>query len=182
MTLVVNLFAGPGAGKSTMAYGLTSALKSHKVLAELATEFAKDLVWEKRFTAMDCQPYVFGEQLFRLHRLAAAGVEVAVTDSPLLLSAIYGKTPAGFKDAVRAYHESFNSLNFYLVRNKPYDPRGRRQSEASARGVDSAVRDFLNNAAVPYSVTTGDSTGLSHVLGVVKDTMIANGTWPALAQ
>ena len=181
MTLVVNLFAGPGAGKSTMAYGLTSQLKSYKVLAELAPEFAKDLVWEKRFTAMDCQPYVFGEQLFRLWRLREAGVDVAVTDSPLLLSAVYGKTPTGFKDAVRAYHESFDSLNFFVVRNKPYDPRGRRQSETSARGVDSDVRDFLDSAAVPYSIVTGDTMGLAHALSIIKDELLARGTWPALA-
>ncbi len=46
-TLVINMFAGPGAGKSTLAAGTFFRLKCLGVNAEIAPEYAKDLVWEE---------------------------------------------------------------------------------------------------------------------------------------
>jgi len=44
-TIVVNLFAGPGAGKTTTMAGLFSKLKLDNIVCEMATEFAKELTW-----------------------------------------------------------------------------------------------------------------------------------------
>jgi adenylylsulfate kinase-like enzyme len=41
---VINLFGGPGTGKSTLAAALFTDLKMKGINAELVTEFAKDLV------------------------------------------------------------------------------------------------------------------------------------------
>ena len=46
-TLVVNLFAQPGAGKSTGAAYLFYNLKCLGVNCEYVSEFAKDKVWEE---------------------------------------------------------------------------------------------------------------------------------------
>lgn len=43
-TLIVNLLAEPGAGKSTAAAYIYSQLKMHGISAEYVTEFAKDKV------------------------------------------------------------------------------------------------------------------------------------------
>lgn len=51
--IVVSLYAGPGAGKSTLAAYTFSKLKMLGVNCELVTEFAKDKVWEKNNTALD---------------------------------------------------------------------------------------------------------------------------------
>ena len=45
-TLVVNLFAGPGAGKSTGAAYIFSMLKMAGIDTEYVNEYAKDKVWE----------------------------------------------------------------------------------------------------------------------------------------
>ena len=45
--LVVNLFAGPGTGKSTAAAQIFQALKWQRFSCELVTEFAKEKVWEE---------------------------------------------------------------------------------------------------------------------------------------
>ena len=50
-SLTVNLFGGPGTGKSTTSAAVFSLLKMHGVNAELITEFAKDLTWEKRYVS-----------------------------------------------------------------------------------------------------------------------------------
>lgn len=66
--LVVNLFGGPGSGKSTCAAGVFTLLKLSGVNAELVTEYAKDLTWEKRHVTLANQHYIFGKQLQRLKR------------------------------------------------------------------------------------------------------------------
>lgn len=86
--IILNLFSGPGAGKSTMAADIFAKLKRAGVNSELASEYAKDKVWEKSLSILENQIYVFGKQHHRLFRLKSQ-VDVIVTDSPILLSAIY---------------------------------------------------------------------------------------------
>lgn len=57
-TLVVNLFGGPGSGKSTGAAYVFARLKMLGYNAELVTEFAKDKTWEKNETALAAQDYI----------------------------------------------------------------------------------------------------------------------------
>ena len=82
--LIVNLFAGPGAGKSTIAAYVFARLKMAGVNCELAPEFAKDKVWEHNQTALDNQIYVFAKQYYRITRCADQ-VDVVITDSPVAL-------------------------------------------------------------------------------------------------
>ena len=45
--LVINLFGGPGCGKSTIAALLFGKLKQNGINCEMALEYAKDKVWEE---------------------------------------------------------------------------------------------------------------------------------------
>lgn len=64
--IVVNFFGGPGAGKSTTSAHLFSLLKMSEINCELVTEFAKDLTWSESVKMLGFQPYVFGEQAWRI--------------------------------------------------------------------------------------------------------------------
>ena len=66
--LVVNLFGGPGCGKSTVAALLFGKLKQHGVNCEMALEYAKDKVWEESFKTLEDQIYIFGKQLHKIWR------------------------------------------------------------------------------------------------------------------
>jgi len=164
MTKIINLFAGPGAGKSTTAAGIFYELKQKGVLIELVTEVAKDLVWSQRQQCMKCQPLIFGKQLYRIERLIGK-VDYIVTDSPFLLSALYGQAlyPESFIRAVTDIFKEFDNLNFFLLRNKPYVEVGRMQNETEAKGIDWQVQQFLDTNQIPYFSVNGISEILSKV-------------------
>jgi len=151
--LIVNLFAGPGTGKSSTAAGLFSELKWRGHTAEMALEFAKDKVWERSTAVLDNQIYIFGKQHHRIWRLRKQ-VEVVVTDSPLLLSLIYGaeNTSKQFHELVLHEHDQLRNLNVFLERLKDYDPKGRLQTEEKARAIDEQVQVMLDESDENYMV------------------------------
>lgn len=157
-TLIVNMFAGPGAGKSTTASGLFTELKLRGVRSELVQEYAKTLCWQKRQYEFSCQPKIFGKQLWMIESLVGQ-VDVIVTDSPILLSAIYekGQRHPLFKDYVLAQFASMHNLNVYINRVKPYDPEGRNQKDvAEAIEIDTEVEQYLTANNISCLKVDGD--------------------------
>lgn len=156
--LVVNLFAGSGAGKSTISAGVFHTLKQLEVNCELVTEYAKDLVWDEAYKVLHDQLYIFAEQNHRLARLKYK-VDVVITDSPIFLSLIYNKIylnegeeySGHFEDFIKETFDRYDNLNYYLVRNKTYNPIGRMQNEAQAKEIDKQVQKWLDVYEVPYN-------------------------------
>ena len=142
--IVVNLFGGPGCGKSTTAAWLFNQLKERGVNCEYVTEFAKDLTWETNLKALSCQEYVFGNQSWRLARLQGK-VDVVITDSPLPLAIIYDKGRLGedfAKIAWKVYNE-YDNINFYLLSPEQYDSVGRNQTKEEANQIGETILDML---------------------------------------
>lgn len=147
---VVNLFAQPGAGKSTGAAYIFAKLKMAGVNAELITEFAKDKVWEENKEAIKNQAYIFGEQYYKMSRCKDK-VDVLVTDSPLLLSILYNNDDIlgeSFNNLVTNVFKSFNNLNYWINRVKPYNPKGRIQTEKEADCLIPFLKLILNNEKI----------------------------------
>lgn len=164
-TLVVNLFGGPGTGKSTTAAGIFSLLKQRGILAELIQEYAKDKVWELSSNTLRNQLYVFGKQHHRLWRVNGQ-VDVAVTDSPLLLSIYYGRENSDtFKTLVREEHAKLRNLNIYLRRVKSYEPSGRLQTEEEAKKIDVELLCLL--AGKKYVVHDADEGAPEAIANIV---------------
>lgn len=154
--IVGNLFAGPGAGKSTLAAATFAELKLRGRNVELVTEYAKDLTWEGRHSTLSNQVYVFGKQLHRMERLRGK-VEAVITDSPLILSLIYKPNdyPLSFDQLVLDMNDRFENVNFFVERCKAYNPAGRNQTESEAKQIDGEVRDFLDTKGIDYTPLPG---------------------------
>ena len=168
-TLVVNLFAGPGAGKSTGATYIFSKLKMNNVNAEYVGEFAKDLVWENNVKSLECQFYVTGNQIYRIFRCCGE-VDVVITDSPILLGVIYNDygIDSSFNKAVIDEFQSYKNLNYFVVRDKPYNPAGRVQTEQEAGNIDVTIQNYLKSLDPNYSTISGTVDGYDQV---VKDVL-----------
>lgn len=171
--IVINLFGAPGAGKSTGAAMVFAALKQAGVNAELITEFAKDKTWEHNATALGCQEYVFGKQSYRLAR-CKADVDVIVTDSPLPLSILYTQDPAllagdAFRQVVMNVFNSYHNCNYYINRTKPYNPKGRNQTEEQSDVIAGLTKQLLDGNGIRYVEVTGDAKGYQEIIDDVLD-------------
>ena len=167
--LVVNLFGAPGAGKSTGAAYIFSRLKMAGINAELVTEFAKDKVWEGSKAAFQNQAYIFGEQYFRISRLQDQ-VEVVVTDSPILLSGFYKEGPVlgeEFDAMVSKVSDSYDSMNFFINRVKPFNESGRRHSEDDSDRIAAELVEFLGAHGVSCEYHNGDVDGYEMIIDTV---------------
>ena len=143
-TLVINLIGGPGSGKSTTASGIFYTLKKMGINCEMALEFAKDKVWEESYKILDDQFYIFGKQYHKLFRLNGK-VDVIVTDSPLIISMLYNKTPSKyFNDFVLEQFNTFYNLTFYLNRPESYQEEGRMQTKEESEVLDAVIKYILH--------------------------------------
>jgi len=166
-TICVNLFAGAGAGKSTLATGVFSLLKHHNVNAELVTEYAKDLVWEGRLHLSRNDIEIFTEQLKRQHRLQGK-VDVMVTDSPILLSSVYiDPFDPLFHATVMREFKKYNNLNFFIKRVKPYMKIGRAETKNGAKAIDDRVIEFLDNEQIQYETRLGNNEAVNYITGLI---------------
>ena len=155
MTTYINLFGGPGVGKSTLAAEIFARYKKQGKSVELVTEFVKDLVWENRQSTLEIQPYVSMKQYRNLVRLRGK-VDYVITDSPLIKDSTYARRYA--PDLPQAYHELLfslhhslgDSINILLTREWTYNQVGRYQDEDQAKQIDSELRFMLELHEIDY--------------------------------
>jgi adenylate kinase family enzyme len=149
MTKVINLLAGPGAGKSTLAAELFAEMKWDGISCELVGEVAKELTWEGHHNVLEDQLYVSAMQNRRLQRLLGK-VDYIITDSPLILCHVYMSQAYkdGFAKMMIDLWNLYDNRNYYVDRQKKYVAAGRNQTEEEARQVDERVLDALNEFGI----------------------------------
>lgn len=171
--LVVNLFGVPGAGKSTGAAYIFYKLKINGINAELVTEFAKDKVWEENNEVFKNQSYIFGKQSFRMTRCVDK-VDVIITDSPLPLSILYNndkRLTENFNKSVMDVFNSYDNINYLLMRTKPYNPSGRIQTEEESDALGEPIKQLLENRNIEYKVIDGEYSGYEKIVDEVLQIM-----------
>ena len=149
-TKVINIYAGSGAGKSTLAAGLFFKMKKAGLNVELAREWVKSWAWSgRKITELD-QLHISGQQS-EVESSLYGKVDYVITDSPLLLSAIYDEfyntspivlsVVQGF--LARAKALGVHHVDFRLMRHKKFNPQGRYETEATARAIDTFIDEKL---------------------------------------
>lgn len=161
MTRVINLYGGPGTGKSTAAAALFSLLKTKGVNAELVREYVKDWSWIDRTPQRFDQVHFLGEQ-FQRESILHGKVHTIVTDSPLYINAFFSNMFApdlGLVSFINNLYkvqeaEGIKHVHVFLKRTKAYNPAGRWQTEAQASAMDGNMQRFLTELGVDFSTLT----------------------------
>ena len=153
-TKIINLFGAAGAGKSTQAMGLVTALRLAGYSAEYVAEYAKDVVYEKHLGKLEDQLYIFAKQRRKQFILQDKGLDFIVTDSPLLLSGFYGikynTTDKLMETVIFNEFHKFSNLNFLLKRTIPFDPTFRLESQQQSDTDYVNMQNFLEANSVEY--------------------------------
>lgn len=179
-TTIINLYGGPGTGKSTNAALLYYLLKVQNLNAELVREYVKDWAWEGRKINVNDQIYFLGKQS-RKESMLYGKVDWIVTDSPVWMNLLYAEAycpdiiASGVKALVHSFYkqaedDGHKHIHIFLKRTKPYLAEGRYQNEEQARQIDTDVKDMLIKVGVNFiEVGVGEyeiSNLLSDILAV----------------
>jgi len=172
--LNINLFGGPGTGKSTTAAGLFHEMKKSGVKVEYITEYAKDLVFSKDFYRLKDQTYILAKQHHPIFKLQDQ-VDMLIHDGPFLLGLIYLQEKEGFpvkefKDYLVALWKSYEHINIFLERDTDvhkYQDYGREQTLEEALEIDKQIIDMMDHYNIPYHKVVVGEHSVKHILEIL---------------
>lgn len=163
MSLIINLFGGPCAGKSTAATGLFTEMKKNHYDVELTFEYPKIVAWEENFSAIKDQFYITANQHRNISRLYGK-VDYIIVDSPIILGMIYKEKynnkeeyPSSFYDEsfdifILNLFKKYNSLNIFLNRDdSTYNTNGRFQTLNESKEIDNEIRSKLIDNNIEFT-------------------------------
>jgi len=169
-TRVLNFFSGPGAGKSTTKAGTFFELKCAGAKAAQIEEYATERSFAEDWETLANQRKVLCKQEKRQRRLLGK-VNWIVTDSPIVLSCLYGRNEFATSEFRQEVWEKFNAyenVNIWVDRVKPYQLYGRHHSEDEARELDVQLRQLIGEQI--HFVTPGDQDAPRRVIEFLKQT------------
>ena len=155
----INIFGGPGSGKSTFAAKVFSQMKVYGMNVELINEYVKFWTYIDRQPSSFDQVYIFGKQLHKEDK-ALQKFDHIITDSPLLMQMVY--CPKFLQDYLLGIEAEFervyNSLNIFIDRgNKQFEQAGRFHNEKESKKLDEQIKELLDGLHAPYIVVDQDS-------------------------
>jgi hypothetical protein len=185
-TTIINLYGGPGCGKSTSAAYLFYLLKCDQQNVELVREYVKDWAYEARkFSAYD-EIYFMGKQV-RHESMLFGKVNWIVTDAPVYMTAYYARIHCGpilakgvlaeaeafYQQATEDGHQYYHIL---LHRTTPYAQEGRYQNEQEALSIDEGVQKMMLQMEVPNVIhCNSDEQSLKNLWERLKKENVSDG-------
>lgn len=163
-TIVINAFAGPGAGKTTSCLEIAEKLKKQGFVTEYVQEYAKELVYDNHRTMLDGhyehQFAILNEQMKRINRLYGK-VDFIVTDSPILLNNTYlnedknTKVYSAYTDCVNKLYGLYNNFNYFVERDtSAFEKEGRIHNLEQSIAIDNELKNMLHNNQIDFDVYT----------------------------
>jgi hypothetical protein len=126
-------------------------MKSLDMKVELVREYAKELTYSGELAVRSHQGQVLWEQA-RRQSILKGQVDYIITDSPLWVSAVYGRDKwqeRWFLETVLDTFREYENFNVVIDRAKPFQAYGRTETEDEARNVDGMMLGFMDSANIP---------------------------------
>lgn len=163
-TIVINAFAGPGAGKTTSCLEVAEKLKKQGFVTEYVQEYAKELVYDNNLIMLDGhyehQFAILNEQMKRINRLYGK-VDFIVTDSPILLNNTYlnedknTEVYSAYSDSVNKLYGLYNNFNYFVERDTSvFEKEGRIHNLEQSIAIDNELKNMLHNNQIDFDVYT----------------------------
>lgn len=163
-TIVINAFAGPGAGKTTSCLEVAEKLKKQGFVTEYVQEYAKELVYDNNFIMLDGhyehQFAILNEQMKRINRLYGK-VDFIVTDSPILLNNTYlnedknTEVYSAYSDSVNKLYGLYNNFNYFVERDTSvFEKEGQIHNLEQSIAIDNELKNMLHNNQIDFDVYT----------------------------
>ena len=166
MTKVINIFGAPGAGKSTLAFGLAYKLKLKGIQVDLAHEWIKEKLYENNPYPFHDQLYTYAKQNKKLNQLNGK-VDYIITDSPSVQCVAYNeKEPKVYDQMALDYFNQYDNLNFFIERTHQYQPSGRTQTEEQANIVGNKIKEMSDRLNIKYTVVPANEA-LDRILQIL---------------
>lgn len=176
-TTIINLFGGPGSGKSTIAAGLLYYGKLLGKNIELAAEYAKELAYSGVTPGSDLQITIFTEQKRREINLLGK-VDYIVSDCPVMLSGVYEKKVGNLSEygqiskIIQQYERekiesNYRSINIFINRPLTYETVGTYQNLEEAKELDKLIMEYLYDHKFTYHVVP--AIGEDTIVPILKD-------------
>lgn len=154
----INIYGGPGVGKSTVASLVFAELKIKSFNVELVNEYTKELIYDGYLLKdidKEFQNKILIEQL-RRELIYFHKADIIVTDSPLMLNAFYNGSDESLY--LSNMTKSRDDLNFYLIRNNnSFSKNGRWHNKKESLGIDSTMLLFLKKYGIDLIIVEGNS-------------------------
>ena len=145
--LLISFASGPSAGKSTLAASLFVDLKAAGYKVELVGEAAReDAIYPGCMHLLDNQLLLAGLQYERIRRLERVGMDIAISDSPLIQGLMYGRHLPYINEleaVLRIIEKQWPTYNVFVNRTAKYDGHCRLQTEADVIRMDAEARGLL---------------------------------------
>jgi deoxyadenosine/deoxycytidine kinase len=179
MSKIINLFGGPGIGKSSIAAGLTYKLKKKHIKVDNPYEFPKQLAWDENHLAIRDQLYVLANQ----HRgivKSFGKVDYIILDSPILLSLVYRNEYSGNTYPSNLYGESFDNMvldvfnqydniNIVLERTSgDYNVKERYQTIDQSLILDKKIEETLIKNNLSYFRVKVNEESVDYILDILN--------------
>jgi nicotinamide riboside kinase len=172
MSLRICFFGGPGVGKSTLAAQLFGWLKAENFDAELVQEFVKTWAYQQRRLKSFDHVFTFASQLHTEDLYLQSGVNIIVTDSPVLLQVMYQymrQLPGQveMRHVAELFEDQHPSINFLVKRKVDYKPQGRYETPEAAAAIHDRIVRYLDQWSVPF--TEVEPGNLSAVIDILDE-------------
>jgi hypothetical protein len=179
MSKLINLFGGPGIGKSGIAAGITYKLKKNHISCDQPYEFPKLLAWDNNHSAIQDQLYVLANQ----HRgivKSYGKVDYIVLDSPILLSLTYRNYYKGTEYPSSLYGESFDKMvldtfnqydNINIVLDRAdgvHNNDERYQNLEESKELDGVIENSLIENNIPFHKIKVDDDTVDNIIELIN--------------